>query len=83
MADLVNLQDRLDIDELYSRYAITIDDNQADEWVACFTEDGSFESGRFGKHVGKEGLKKFTKLYRESLGGASVMHVITNVYFKI
>jgi uncharacterized protein (TIGR02246 family) len=83
MADWSHLEDRLDIRELYSRYGVAIDDHNADEWVNCFTEDGSFESGRFGKHVGTEGLRKFTKLYRESLGGASVLHVITNVHFKI
>jgi len=83
MVDVNVLQDRLDVKELYSRYALTIDDNEADAWVDCFTEDGTFESGRFGKHTGKDGLKKFTKLYRESLGGAKVMHVITNVHFKL
>lgn len=83
MPDLVNLQDRLDIHELYARYAVAIDNHEADDWVACFTSDGSFESGRFGKHVGRDGLARFTKLYRESLGGASVLHIITNVYFKI
>ena len=83
MVDVNLLQDRLDVEELYSRYAAAIDNNQADEWVSCFTEDGSFESARFGKHLGREGLKKFTKLYRESLGGAGVLHVITNVYFKL
>ena len=83
MVDVNVLQDRLDVKELYSRYAWTIDNNESDAWVDCFTEDGTFESSRFGKHTGKEGLKKFTKLYRESLGGAQVLHVITNVHFKL
>ncbi len=83
MADAGNLQDRLDIHELYARYAATIDNGEYEDWLSCFTEDGVFESTRFGKHVGREGLRKFTKIYRESLGGAQVLHAITNVYFKI
>lgn len=83
MVDVNVLQDRLDVKELYSRYALTIDNNEADAWVDCFTEDGTFVSTRFGTHKGKEGLRRFTKLYRESLGGAEVLHVITNVHFKL
>ncbi len=83
MADLGNLQDRLDVHELYARYAAAIDNGDYDDWLKCFTEDGVFESTRFGRHAGQEGLRKFTKIYRESLGGAQVLHVITNVYFKL
>jgi uncharacterized protein (TIGR02246 family) len=83
MADLASVEDRLDIHELYVRYAQAIDDGEYDNWLACFTEDGVFESGRFGRHQGQEGLRKFTRIYRDSLGGASVLHVITNVLFKI
>jgi hypothetical protein len=83
MTDENALRDRLDVRELYSRHAIAIDNHQADAWVACFTEDGIFESGLLGKHVGAEGLKKFTKLYRESLGGAQVLHIISNVHFQL
>ena len=43
MVDVNLLQDRLDVHELYSRYAVAIDNNQGDEWVSCFTEDGSFD----------------------------------------
>ncbi|HKN00146.1 MAG TPA: nuclear transport factor 2 family protein [Candidatus Binataceae bacterium] len=78
-----SVEDRLDIHDLYARYASAIDNAEYDDWLACFTEDGVFESSRFGKHSGQEGLRKFTRIYRDSLGGAQVLHVITNVHFKI
>ena len=77
------VEDRLDIHELYARYANSIDDGSYDEWLDCFTDDGVFESSRFGKHIGREGLQKFTRIYRDSLGGAQVRHVVTNVIFKL
>ena len=72
-------EDREEIHELYARYGMTIDNGQFDDWVDCFTEDGVFESQRFGRHSGVQGLRRFTAIYRESLGGAQVRHVITNV----
>jgi hypothetical protein len=38
-----------------------------------------FESPRFGRHTGPDGLKKFAALYKGSLGGARVLHVVTNL----
>jgi uncharacterized protein (TIGR02246 family) len=77
------LEDREEIRELYARYAATIDEGQFDAWLDCFTEDGVFESSRFGRHAGRDGLAKFTQIYRDSLGGAQVRHVCTNLLFKI
>ncbi|HEY6417859.1 MAG TPA: nuclear transport factor 2 family protein [Candidatus Binataceae bacterium] len=77
------LEDREEIRELYARYAMTIDNADYDAWVDCFTEDGTFESTRFGKHTGAQGLRRFTAIYRESLGGAQVRHVITNLTFQL
>jgi uncharacterized protein (TIGR02246 family) len=77
------LEDREEIRELYARYALTIDNGAYEDWIDCFTEDGVFESSRLGIHSGREGLRGFTAIYRESLGGAQVRHVITNVTFKL
>jgi 3-phenylpropionate/cinnamic acid dioxygenase small subunit len=76
-------EDREEVRELYARYAMTIDGGAFDEWVDCFTDDGVFESARFGRHSGRDGLKRFTAIYKESLGGAQVRHVITNVTFQL
>jgi hypothetical protein len=72
------LEDREEIRELHARYCLTLDNGRYEEWIKCFTEDGTFESPRFGKHSGPDGLKRFAALYKESLGGAQVLHVVTN-----
>ena len=77
------LEDREEIRELYARYAHTIDEGRFDEWIQCFTDDGVFESPRFGKHSGREGLRRFCAIYKDSLGGAKPFHQMTNVLFKI
>ncbi len=77
------MEDREEIRDLYTLYSITIDSGRYDDWIDCFTEDGIFESPRFGKHAGREGLCKFVKVYRESLVGAQARHVVTGVYFEI
>lgn len=76
-------EDREQIRELYARYAFTVDYGRYEEWVKCFTEEGVFESPIFGKFQGPPGLRKFTALYKESMGGAQVRHVNTNVTFTI
>ena len=79
MAITGTIEDREEIRELYARYCVTIDNGRYDEWIACFTEDGVFESPRFGRHAGPDGLKKFAALYKESLGGARILHVVSNL----
>jgi 3-phenylpropionate/cinnamic acid dioxygenase small subunit len=76
-------EDREQIRELYARYAYTIDYGPYDEWVRCFTEDGVFESPRFGRHAGHTALRRFTATYQESNGAAQVRHMMTNVTFHI
>src|SRR5262245_35326877 len=40
---LIDLYDRLLIQELCSRYCHTIDSQDSDGWARCFTHDGAFE----------------------------------------
>lgn len=77
------VEDYEEIRELYARYADTLDNGRYAEWLELFAADGSFESSRFGRHTGREGLEKFTRIYRESLGGAQARHIIANVLFTI
>jgi uncharacterized protein (TIGR02246 family) len=76
-------EDREEIRDLYARYAHTIDNGRFDEWIECFTEDGVFESPRFGRHAGRDGLRRFAAIYKESLGGAKPFHQMTNVLFAV
>jgi 3-phenylpropionate/cinnamic acid dioxygenase small subunit len=76
-------EDREQIRELYARYAFTIDYGPYEEWLKCFTLDGVFDSPRFGHHVGHDGLRRFTEIYKESMGSGQVRHMMTNVIFRI
>jgi len=77
------IEDREEVRVLHARYCLTIDTCRYDEWIDCFTEDGTFESPRFGKHAGRDGLRRFTAMYKESLGGARVLHVVANPAFDL
>ena len=83
MAISGTLEDREEVRVLHARYCLTIDTGRYEEWIDTFTEDGVFASPRFGKHSGREGLKKFAALYKESLGGAQVLHVVANPSFEL
>ncbi|MGH7923843.1 MAG: nuclear transport factor 2 family protein, partial [Candidatus Binatus sp.] len=83
MAITGTVEDREEIRVLHSRYCWTIDGGRYDDWVDCFTEDGVFDSPRFGKYGGRDALKRFAALYKESLGGAQVLHVVANPAFDL
>jgi 3-phenylpropionate/cinnamic acid dioxygenase small subunit len=83
MAITGSIEDREEVRVLHARYCLTIDTCRYDEWIDCFTEDGVFESPRFGRHAGRDGLKRFTAMYKESLGGARVLHVVANPAFDL
>ncbi|MGH7815339.1 MAG: nuclear transport factor 2 family protein [Candidatus Binataceae bacterium] len=77
------IQDREELRELYARYCLAIDNGRYDEWIDCFTDDGVFESPRFGRCAGRDGLREFCERHKESLGGARVLHIVTNLSFEI
>lgn len=80
---MTEIEEREQIRELYVRYALSIDADRSEDWVACFTEDGVFESKRLGRHAGREALMAFTRLYKEYQAGAQVRHVISNISVRI
>jgi 3-phenylpropionate/cinnamic acid dioxygenase small subunit len=83
MALTGTFEDREQIRELYARYAFTIDYGPYEEWLKCFTLDGVFDSPKFGRHAGYDSLKRFTEIYKGSIGSEQVRHMITNVIFRI
>ena len=56
MAITGTLEDREQIRDSVRALRLTIDNGRYEEWIDCFTDDGVFESPRFGKHSGREGL---------------------------
>jgi len=76
-------EEREQIRDLYYRYALAIDADQREDWVACFTDDGVFDSRRLGKHAGHDQLTAFTRIYREHLAGGQARHVVNNILIKL
>lgn len=76
-------EDREQIRELYARYAIYVDGARFDDWVNCFTHDGTFESPIMGKFTGHDELHRFTRQYHESWAGGGVRHMMVNVSFDV
>jgi ketosteroid isomerase-like protein len=71
------LDDRLEIHELLSRYYIAVDEHDADAWVALWTEEGVFDSGYL--HLeGRAQLHQF-------MAGHDVQtrHLVTNVRTEV
>jgi hypothetical protein len=66
---LQRLQDQLAIRELVARYNYAIDEGRAEEWVATFVPDGTFESSALGKHSGAEALLAFANGYIAAVNG--------------
>ena len=75
--------DREQIRELYARYAITIDNERFEDWVQCFTPDGTFDSPIYGQFPGHDKLREFSQSYYRSWEGGKVRHMMVNVSFDI
>ena len=66
------------IQELFARYAHTVDGYDAEGWVNCFTEDGIFEVEGAGSRLqfrGRLALMEFVKAHIKLLPGTR--HVMT------
>ena len=67
--DAQTVADKLAIRELSARYNFAIDEGRVDEWVATFTEGGTFESSLLGTHTGQAALREFGKGYSAAFNG--------------
>jgi hypothetical protein len=63
------IEDQLAIRELVARYNYAIDEGRAEEWVATFVPDGTFESSALGTHTGADALLAFAKGYIAAFPG--------------
>jgi len=73
------LINRLAIDDLFARYAHTADSYDADGWVDCFAQDGTFEVEAAGsgiQFVGQQRLHEFIDAHILLLPGTR--HIMTN-----
>ena len=76
---MINIDDRMAILDLCSRYNYFFDTGSADQWADTFTADGTFD-GPFGHAEGRDELIAFClRIAEESPGG---MHFTDNHLFE-
>jgi hypothetical protein len=73
-ASPLSAQDNFEIQQLYARYNIAIDNGDAEGWAATFTPDGAFNT-----MVGHDALVGFVQMWREKLNGATRKHWNNNL----
>src|SRR5450631_764257 len=71
---VLSAQDNSEIQQLYARYNIAIDNGDGEAWAATFTPDGVFN-----QFAGHDALVGFIKMWREKLNGASRKHWNNNL----
>ena len=72
-------EDLEEVRELYSRYALSWDENRADDLAECFTPDAVFESQR-GRFAGREEIVGNMTNVNSMLGSkGNQRHVTTNM----
>lgn len=74
----VPIQDRLDIDNLFSAYTYLLDDGDTEGWIALYTEDGAFEVPGLSRFAGKGELREIAQIVTETSQG-NWRHMATNV----
>lgn len=81
MCDRLSAELRTELDELYVRYARTIDRGDAAGWARCFTPSGTFSPSSGGLHAGREALERFAAAMHETwrADGVAGRHWATNL----
>lgn len=77
-------EDRLGIADLFTRYALALDDGDVDGVVACFTEDATVESPVVGTYAGQAEIRRFARrLAAARQAGARLRHVVSNLVAEV
>lgn len=76
----LSVEDRLAIQDLYSAYNHAIDYGDADAFGACFTADGSLDTGHGDPTVGTEALTAFVAVVNQMMPG--MRHSISNLLLE-
>lgn len=72
---VLSTQDHVDIQQLYARYALSIDTGDAEGWANTFTPDGVFNNSSRGH----DALVQFVHDWRDKRRGASLRHWNSNL----
>jgi hypothetical protein len=73
----LSVEDRMDIHELYARYAVLFDSGEADLWAACFAPDGRFLAPGRMSMTGREALAEFAR--KRIVEARGISHHVTNI----
>lgn len=79
-----SIEDRLDIIDLFARYARALDEGDVDGIASCFSHTAEVDSPIVGKYAGREGIRKFAARYsqfRKQRG--QTRHFITNIEARV
>ena len=77
------MDDLLQIQQLYARYAWALDERRDEEWLECFSEGGSVESSMFGRFQGREALRRFLVKYHNAFKTMQLRHLNSNLLIDI
>ncbi len=78
--DLRALADRIDINDLFVRYATALDAADVETIVGCFTEDAVLDSPAVGVYTGRDGIRAFAERFaRLPASGTQLRHVLSNL----
>ena len=76
------LADRLEIDDLLTRYATGVDRKEWDLWESCFTEDARIDYTALGGP--EHGVREMRKWLEETMAGFPMtQHLVTNREVRI
>lgn len=78
------IEDRIRIEDLFSRYMWAIDTGEVEALVACFTESGALESPAVGRYAGHSEIRRFAlRFARFRERGSQMRHVISNLVVAV
>lgn len=76
-----SLEDRIAIEDLFTRYAWALDKGDVEGIIACFTDDAVLESPVLGRFAGAAAVREFAEknARQNAAPGAIMRHVMTNI----
>lgn len=75
----IDLQTRLEVQDLLSRFCHSLDRNLIKEWTELFTEGAHIDAPRFGCFSGRSEIARIPGLVREN-GKGCWRHYLSNMY---
>jgi hypothetical protein len=78
---IAQIEDIEAIRKLKGRYCLHVDERNEDAWASLFTEDGVWESDKFGVHEGREAIRALFRSIPEFLSFA--VHYVTNPIIEV